>query len=40
LRLSARRSGEVNARNPLPGLTLEQVARVFNTGGIDGDLTD
>jgi phosphate transport system substrate-binding protein len=30
----------VNARNPLPGLTLEQVVRVFTTGGVDADLTD
>ena len=29
----------VNARNPIAGLTIEQVARVFTTGGGKGDLT-
>lgn len=29
----------VNSRNPLPGLTIEQVARIFTTGGAKGDLT-
>jgi phosphate transport system substrate-binding protein len=29
----------VNARNPLAGLTVEQVARVFTTGGGNGDMT-
>ena len=29
----------VNAKNPLPGLTIEQVARVFTTGGATGDIT-
>jgi phosphate transport system substrate-binding protein len=29
----------VNARNPLAGLTVEQVARIFTTGGGTGDLT-
>jgi phosphate transport system substrate-binding protein len=28
-----------NAKNPLAGLTLEQVARVFTTGGGNGDIT-
>jgi phosphate transport system substrate-binding protein len=29
----------VNAKNPLRGLTVEQVARVFTTGGGSGDIT-
>ena len=29
----------VNASNPLAGLTIQQVARVFTTGGGNGDLT-
>ena len=29
----------VNAKNPLAGLTVEQVARVFTTSGRNGDLT-
>jgi phosphate transport system substrate-binding protein len=29
----------VNARNPLRGLTVDQVARVFTTGGGNGDIT-
>src|SRR5579859_4207680 len=29
----------VNAKNPLAGLTVDQVARVFTTGGGNGDMT-
>jgi phosphate transport system substrate-binding protein len=30
----------VNARNPLPGLTVDQVARIFTTGGVNGDISE
>ena len=29
----------VNVRNPLPKLTLKQVAKIFTSGGADGDIT-